>query len=291
MRIEILDAHGTVVVRQIDGKLEFTGGSVRRLEQRGGGLVTVHCGRAPANGPPGYAALAYYSHKDPVQSLRLCARDASLTFFGLAFASQLQLELRCVRSQVNLSTCKFDNLQLRSESEACSLDLCDYQPALRQLEAELTGTALSGVQLSGCGRSRVDLRSASSLCMFVAGETECVEFNRDASSRAKVHLSDSSQREMRASYERWYWTDSELSQIILRDEEAAVESDSTENESPSPEDCCVICRSARADCRLEPCQHLCLCAGCLVQAGRQMQQPLGCPLCRAQVVTAQLLVS
>ena len=48
---------------------------------------------------------------------------------------------------------------------------------------------------------------------------------------------------------------------------------------------CVVCQENRRDILFQPCNHLCMCKDCVVQAQRMLPayQNAKCPLCRAEI--------
>jgi hypothetical protein len=282
MHLELVDVKGTVLVRRCKPEqLELVG--VERLFRRSAGLISAVC-----SGRPGQALYLNLNHKDNLDRLSINGQEACVTLLGLEFDGQLELRLQCIRCSVNLSGCRIGSLNLRSESELCSLDLCDYSPQLLKLDAELSGTTLGGVCLGGAGYNRITLRNRSNLCMYLSDEPAAertIEFNRDANSQAKIHLPSAEYRLLGAEYEHWTVQGSSL--FIELNRPCSEDSDSSETE---PENCCCYCLRAEAVYRLEPCQHLCACERCFQKTRQHFPVGFACPLCRGSVHSARILL-
>lgn len=278
MRLELVDVKGTVLVRRCKPEqLELVG--VERLFRRSAGLISALCSGRP--GTPLYLKL---DPKDRLDQLSISGREACVTLTDLEFTGQLELRLQCILCSINLVNCQIDSLRLLSESQLCSVDLCDYTAQLDKLDADLRGTSVGGVRLVGSGH--VQLRGRSGLCMLLAqSSTERVlEFRRDASSQVRVHLPSAEQRCVYGEYESWLVRDGQLT-IGLSPPEDEHESSDTE-----PENCCSYCLRAEAVYRLEPCQHLCACESCFKSARQHCPAELSCPLCRGPVLSARILL-
>lgn len=303
MRLELLDVSGVVIVRRIGRYLEFVGESISRLERPVGDDIRIQCNRGRRSFPQSPLRIEYStencSKASLISRLEISGQSASVLVNDVEFDPELAVRLRARGVQLNFLHCHFSSLQLdSSQSEQSGVELCSWSPVLKRLEAQLEGTALSSVQLAGGNSwSTSRLSRSSALSMLVMGsleESRTVEFWRDSSSKVTVHMPgnqqtapgcDFVQRGVQAPYERWTLDPCGLSNIEFEEQRLdAMEEDTDENCQPL-EDACSVCYRQQSSVTLLPCQHRCLCRGCLQQMlDLNSSKALSCPLCRSESI-------